>query len=211
MKKTIAIYLAGTIQKGHENSDSRWTDDDMAIIRETLSEYEISFLNPAFRSDNLSDQHSVFGRDMLQVFSCDVVFVDARDRRGLGVGAEMMWAKFNEIPVVTLSPKDSHYNKSETTLLSVAVENWTHPFVEALSDKIVEDIYEGAQWIEEVMCNELIEIKGIDHIVNAMNYYKETQLQNDKPMQRLITSNEEIRERIDMIAELDYEEEAETV
>lgn len=140
MDTKISIYLAGSIKKGHEKADeSFWTDQDMLFLKKSLGEFDVSFLNPAFRSDNLSDQRSVFGRDMTQVFCSDVVFVDARDRRGLGVGAEMMWAKSHKIPVVTLAPKDSHYNKSKTTLLDVAVEDWVHPFVESLSDAIVEN------------------------------------------------------------------------
>lgn len=93
MKDPLAIYLAGSIQKGHEKSDYFWSDSDLSVLKDGLSRYEVSFLNPALRSDDLSDQHSVFGRDMLQVFCSNIVFVDARSRRGLGVGAEMMWAK----------------------------------------------------------------------------------------------------------------------
>ena len=116
----ISIYLAGSIKKEHEKADeSFWTDHDMAFLKKELPEFQLSFLNPAFRADDLSDQRSVFGRDMTQVFCSDVVFVDARDRRGLGVGAEMIWAKFHKIPVVTLAPKNSHYNKSKTILLDV--------------------------------------------------------------------------------------------
>src|SRR5690348_7658831 len=100
MKSKIAIYLAGSIKKGHEKSDeSFWTEEDMDFLKKQIAPHEISFLNPAFRTDNLSDQRSVFGRDMVQVFSSNIVFVDARARRGLGVGAEMMWAKVNKIPV----------------------------------------------------------------------------------------------------------------
>src|ERR1700722_11207066 len=149
MDAKISIYLAGSIKKDHERADETfWTDEDMLFLKKNLPEYEVSFLNPAFRSDNLSDQRSVFGRDMTQVFCSDVVFVDARDRRGLGVGAEMMWAKFHKIPVVTLAPKNSHYNKSKTTLLDVPVENWIHPFVESLSDAIVENLSDGALCIK---------------------------------------------------------------
>lgn len=68
---------------------------------------------------------------MTQAFCSDVVFVDVPDRRGLGVGAEMIWAKFHNIPIVTLAPTHSHHNKNKTILLGVAVENWVHPFVES--------------------------------------------------------------------------------
>src|SRR5580704_10722245 len=107
MKTKLAIYLAGSIKKEHEKGDDYyWTERDINLIKQCLPDFEISVLNPASRTDDLSDQLSVFGRDMTQVFSSNFVFVDARAKRGLGVGAEMMWAKLNRIPVVTWAPKE---------------------------------------------------------------------------------------------------------
>lgn len=198
MSAKISIYLAGSIKKGHEKPDeSFWTDVDMLFLKKNLAEYEISFLNLAFRSDDLSDQRSVFGRDMLQVFCSDAVFVDARDRRGLGVGAEMMWAKFHKIPIITLAPLDSHYNKSKTTLLlDVKVENWVHPFVESLSDAIVEDLLEGAAWVRKFVSTSSPKVKDIEWIQLAMQYYQDSQLPYDEPMKALITANQKLHERI---------------
>jgi len=197
MKSKIAIYLAGSIKKGHEKSDeSYWTEEDISFLKDSLNRYEISFLNPAFRMDDLSDQQSVFGRDMIQVFCSNFVFVDARDRRGLGVGAEMMWAKLNKIPVVTWAPKNSHYHKDQTTILGVPVQNFVHPFVESLSDKIVENLEEGAKWIQEAFSNPSITIKGIEYIGAAMQHYKTNQLKHDKPMNDLIFSCTELEKRM---------------
>ena len=197
MNEKISIYLAGSIKKGHERTDeSFWTDDDMVFLRKILLDFDISFLNPAFRSDDLSDQRSVFGRDMTQVFCSDVVFVDARDRRGLGVGAEMMWAKFHKIPIVTLAPKDSHYNKSKTTLLDVAVENWVHPFVESLSDAIVENLSDGAMWIRKFVSAVDPKIKDVKYIQSAMQHYRDSQLTHDEPMKALIMANQKLHKRI---------------
>lgn len=188
MNKKIGIYLAGSIKKGHENPhESFWTENDMTFLRSCFQEYEVVFLNPAFRKDNLADQHSVFGRDMTQVFCCHVVFVDARDRRGLGVGAEMMWAKINKIPVVTWAPKNSHYHKTNATILGIDVDNFIHPFVYGLSDEIVENLEEGAVWIENMLSNPMLEIKGIEHIRDAMEYYQETQLPIDLPMRDILS------------------------
>ena len=193
----IAIYLAGSIKKGHEKSDeSYWTDADMACLRKDLNGYDIAFLNPAFRTDDLSDNHSVFGRDMLQVFSSHLVFVDARDRRGLGVGAEMMWAKINKIPVIAWAPRNTHYRKDRTTLLGVPVENFIHPFVESLSDRVVSDLVEGAKWIHELMSNPSLPVKGIEHIGAAMQHYKASQLHLDQPMKELLTFSKELEKRI---------------
>lgn len=197
MKPKIAIYLAGSIKKGHENAnESFWTIEDMDLIKKSLENYAVSFLNPAFRTDDLSDQFSVFGRDMLQVFSSNTVFVDARDRRGLGVGAEMMWAKINRIPVVTWAPRNSHYNKDQATILGMPVANFIHPFVESLSDKIVEDLVEGAQWIDHAISNPAVAIKGVEYIGSAMQHYKNSQLPLDQPMKELLTSSEELQKRM---------------
>jgi hypothetical protein len=200
MKRTVAIYLAGTIKKDHEDpNETYWTEADLALLKGQLSDYEVSFLNPALRTDDLSDQRSVFGRDMVQVYCSDVVFVDARDRRGLGVGAEMMWAKVNHIPVVTWAPLDSHYNKSHTSLLDVEVKDWVHPFVEGLSDKIVSDLIEGAAWIRSTISNPSQAIKHIGFIEEAMEYYKASQFHHDRPMQQLLASGSHLKQRLEKL------------
>lgn len=188
MSKKVGIYLAGSIKKGHENPhESFWTEKDIALLQKSFREYEAIFLNPAFRMDNLKDQRSVFGRDMTQVFCSHVIFVDARDRRGLGVGAEMMWAKIHQIPVITWAPKDSHYNKTKATILGVEVDHFIHPFVYGLSDKIVETLPEGAEWIERMLLDPSIEIKGIQHIQQAMEYYQDEHLSVDLPMREILS------------------------
>lgn len=197
MKKSISIYLAGSIKKGHESpNESFWTEDDILCLKNQLHTYNVAFLNPAFRSDDLSDQFSVFGRDMTQVFSSTVVLADVRDRRGLGVGAEMMWAKMNSIPVISWAPRNSHYNKDLTTILGVPVENFVHPFVENLSDKIVANLEEAAHYINILSTNAQVPIKGPEHIHQAMKYYQSTQLSHDKPMQELLLSNESLKEKL---------------
>ena len=195
--KKLSIYLAGNIQKGHEQeSQIFWTDADQDFLKNRLSEVEISFLNPAIRKDDLSDQHAVFGRDMMQVFCSDIVFIDARERRGLGVGAEMMWAKINSIPVLTLATKSSHYWKKEVNLLGKQVENWIHPFVYSLSDMIVEDLNQAADWIARFCCKGIDNIKGPEIMQSAMKCYKETRYAKDLPMTSLAEMNEVLKNRI---------------
>ncbi|KKR96857.1 MAG: hypothetical protein UU47_C0006G0018 [candidate division TM6 bacterium GW2011_GWE2_41_16] len=200
MKPKIAIYLAGTIKKGHEKSnESFWDAENIDLLRTFLKNYEVVFLNPALRTDDLSDPLSTFGRDMLQVFSSTFVFVDARDRRGLGVGAEMMWAKLNTIPVVTWAPKNSFYRKEQTTILDVPVKNFVHPFIAALSDHIVDDLVEGALWIEHFMTHpSSAKIKNVESINDAIQYYKATQLQNDAPMMHLLAEKDELTKRMNV-------------
>jgi hypothetical protein len=50
MNTHLAIYLAGNIQKGHENESAVfWTDEDREKLQRGLSPCVISFLNPAIQ------------------------------------------------------------------------------------------------------------------------------------------------------------------
>lgn len=196
MKPCIAIYLAGTIKKGHESSDKLyWSEVEISLLKECLKDYSVSFLNPAFRSDDLSDSLSVFGRDMLQVAVADIVLVDARGRCGLGVGAEMMWAKSHNLPVLTWSPKDTHYHKTTTTLLNTPVSDWIHPFVFSLSDAVLETLQDGAQWIINHIEGKTREVKDFNEIYNAIEHYMDTQLEADKPMLQLLDADSRLMEK----------------
>lgn len=195
----IAIYLAGNIKKCFEKvGDEYWGKEEMDIIINTLKPCEVDFLHPGVRNDDLSDQLSVFGRDMTQVYCSNVVFVDARHRRGLGVGAEMMWAAINRIPVVTLCPAESHYHKRQANILDMPVSNWIHPFIEGLSDVIVPTIEEGASWMLDCVVNQnkTFTKKDINHIKNAMRYYCDTQSAHDVPMLNIINNNSFVSEKI---------------
>lgn len=71
MAKEIFIYLSGSIKKSNaEDRGYYWSLEDIAFMRQEFKNYDIEpvFLNPAQRSDDLSDPQSVFGRDILQVY-----------------------------------------------------------------------------------------------------------------------------------------------
>jgi hypothetical protein len=193
----LAVYLAGSIQKGHEPSNELfWAEADMQLLTEALGQNQIAFLNPALRMDDISSQKSVFGRDMLMVFCSDFVLVDARQRRGLGVGAEMMWAKMNKTPLIVYAPQDTHYRLSKASLLGATVENWVHPFVESLSDCIAGTLSEAAAWMQKHLRGETPPAKGAESIQEAMAYYHTTQYANDLPMQELVNTSENLRQRM---------------
>ena len=184
----LSIYFAGAIQKEHEKNDSYWSDEDFKQLRTFLNPHELQVLNPAVRTDDLSDELSVFGRDMTQIYLSDLVFVDARHRRGLGVGAEMMWAKVLGKPVVILAPKESHYRKANAMLLGQPVGDYIHPFVESLSDCIAGSLQEGAEWILKLVEGDVELVKDLSAIEHAMEHYQETQFPNDQPMRELVES-----------------------
>ena len=188
--KTINIYLAGTIKKGKEEEhELAWTEAHKELLQNQLS-CNVVFLNPAHRSDDLSDQISVFGSDLFQVFSSNLVLVDARERRGLGVGAEMMFAKMHRIPVVSWLPQNSHYNRDEIHLLGQTVHSWIHPFVFNLSDYLAPSLEDAAHWIEKELLPDNIHIKGPESLREAMAHYLEAQLKHDTSMEVLVNAHD---------------------
>lgn len=198
MQDNCSIYLAGKISKGHEdNTEAYWSEQDLASMTQHLAPMQVNLLNPAHRSDDITNMKSVFGRDMAQVFCSDVVWVDARDRRGLGVGAEMMWAKMKHIPLIALSPKETFYRKSNAVLLGKPIAQYTHPFIEELCDAVVGSIEEGAQWIKEYLSGSSSHTnKDGNHIVECMQYYLEHQFNQDTPMVEMSTKDKRLNDKL---------------
>lgn len=200
MENHLCIYLAGTIKKGKEDEhELAWTQQDMDILRQQLPSVRLTFLNPATRSDDLSDQKSVFGRDMFQVYSSHLVLVDARGRRGLGVGAEMMFAKMNAIPVIAWVPEESFYHRKQIYFLGQHVNSWIHPFVFSLSDCLAPDLIHAARWINDLLLTRRATIKGPESIHEAMNYYLNTQLDQDDGMHEMVQSSTHLSNKIRQI------------
>ena len=200
--KVIRIYLSGSIQKGVGDAvkKSVWTDEDIATLRETLEGVaNLSLMNPASRSDDLSDHVSVLGRDLLQVYISDLILVDARDRKGLGVGAEMQFAKDYGIPVISVSPPNSQYRKDILEYLGQVVHDWTHPFVGGLSDYIADSVREAAEYIRDHFPFEGGTIKDRDYLRSSMLHYVNTQFKIDTEMYSLANEDPELLNRIELL------------
>jgi len=194
---TIAIYLAGSITKGHEQmGKDTWLDEHREVIRERLSDFNVILLDPAIRGDDLNDARSTFGRDLFMVSTADIVLVDVRGKRGIGVGAEMMWAKCKKVPLIAWAPDGTHYNCKDTSILGVRVESYVHPFVEALPDARVQSLEEACTLIRDYMTGKR-EVKGEQSVFDAIEYYLETQLENDTVMQEHLSAYPELKERIE--------------
>ena len=195
----LLIYLSGSIQKGATDSrDSLWADSDLAEIKAGLPDFDVMFLNPANRSDDLSDYRGTFGRDLFQVTSADLVWVDARDRRGLGVGAEMAVAKQHSIPVISLCPRDSHYHRVDFTFMGQPLAEWIHPFVFGYSDVLVPDIASGCGWIRSALGKDLVHgrVQGPETVALAVRHYLDQQLARDVEMRAIIDGSPRLTERI---------------
>lgn len=200
MKDHLCIYLAGNIKKGKEDENElTWTEKDMEMLQRQIPSTKLTFLNPASRSDDLSDQKSVFGRDLFQVYSSHLVFVDARGKRGLGVGAEMMFAKMNRIPVIAWLPGNSHYHREHIHLLGQNINSWIHPFVFNLSDYLAADLIQAGHWIRDSLLANKVSIKGADSIKEAMNDYLENQLQQDCGMHEMVKASRHLLDKVNQV------------
>jgi len=198
----ISIYFAGTIAKDHEVMDSMWTEEDFTQLQKDISPFLLNFMNPAHRTDDMNDPKSVFGRDMTQIFLSDIIFVDARHRRGLGVGAEMMWAKFLAKPLLILVPNESYYRKSNIDVLGTHVAEYVHPFVDTLCDQMVTTLKEGGEWIVKWAKKEVGMVKDLTTVYEAMQYYQKSQYEQDDPMKEMIVESEEMLKQFESISVL---------
>ena len=146
MTRPLRVYLSGSIRKGTEDPrspDHFWTPEDEEMIRSGIGS-PVDLLNPA-KADIERQRFDInFGCDLYLVSISDVVLVDARLEKGIGVGAEMMFAAHHDIPVITWAPRETHYRRSSVPgVFGEDLTDWTHPFVFGLSDYVVEEL-EGA-------------------------------------------------------------------
>lgn len=185
-RKKVIIYLCGSLKKNEkEVQKNDWQESQMSALRNELKGYDVIFLNPRDRKDDLNDYFSSFGRDMLQVISSDFVIADCSDKRGIGVGAEMITAKLHKIPLIAIVPEGSHYNKKNIEMLGQRIENFKHSFAYSIPDAIVVDTKSAASWIRGYL-KEQKPIKDISVIAKAIHHYEDTQLEKDIPMKEIM-------------------------
>ncbi len=184
--KKITIYMAGGIKKGEkDNEKSSWAEGDMDVFRKKLEPLKVHFIDPRYRNDYLGDSLSVFGRDLMAVRISDFVVVDARNKRGIGVGQEMLFAKMNKVPVIAVAPKNSHYVRGKLEYLGQKVENYIHPFLFCTSDAIVENFEQAAAWIKNFL-EKPVEIKDISITEKAIDEYMKKYMHKDDPVNEAI-------------------------
>lgn len=156
MTAPLRIYLSGSIRKGAgdpRSPDHFWTRENEEFIRANAGG-PVELLNPAKTDIRRQDFALNFGCDLYLVSISDVVLVDARREKGIGVGAEMMFAVQRGIPVITWAPPDTHYRRSRVPdLFGEDLHDWTHPFIFGLSDHIVSDLAEAMALIRSKAIN----------------------------------------------------------
>lgn len=196
----MKIYLSGSIKKSNDyGTTDHWTEEDKAKISQALDPVSVQFLDPNIRTDSLADSFATFGRDMLQVFASDLVLVDARDKRGIGVGAEMAFAKMRKIPVISLTPPESYYKRTNVVILDQELDTWVHPFVFSLSDFLAATIEEAGVWIKSMLLTNKATIRGPECFNAGISHYLDTQLKNESAMHHLILQEQQLLEKLNRL------------
>jgi hypothetical protein len=144
MNTSFSIYCSGSIAKG--GSDEKklcWTDAERHAISIGAEPSEVIFLNPDDPITDPTNTLGQFGRDMYQVMSASAVVVDARERRGVGIGVEMAAASALGTPIIVVAPPNSRYRTDRLEYRGAVIHDYVHPHVAALAWRVVDD-FEGA-------------------------------------------------------------------
>lgn len=188
MSNAVAVYCSGGIKKGARDAQKLcWGDSERQIIQDALSPTRVVFLNPDDRGDDISDAFTVFGRDHYQVSVADFVVADLREKRGIGVGMEMLSAKWFAKPVISVAPPRSHYRLPRLAYLGATVEDYVHAHLFGVSDAIVDDFAAAGEWILR-QTSEPVSPKSWSVLQDAIDAYRANQLRRDTPMLEALRS-----------------------
>jgi hypothetical protein len=149
----LRIYLSGSIKKGRSDDrgdDAFWTAEHEAQIRGLVGA-DTKLLNPAKSPIRRNDYFVNYGCDLFLVGHADVVLADLRCEKGIGVGAELMYAHVVRRPVIGWLPPNSYYRRDKIEdVFGEDLTDWTHPFAYGLCDIIVDSLEEACAHINKM-------------------------------------------------------------
>lgn len=177
--KKISIYIAGSVKKDNNDENSLFASNDIkADLTKALTDFEVIIFDPNESKVLGAKSSPRFGKDCLQVISSNFIVVDLREKRGIGVGAEMMIAKERKIPVIAVCPSAGHYRRNIIFHEGTVEPDWIHPFAELLSDAIVENFKEAGEWIKKFITNP-VKVKSVEIIDQSIKDYLDNYLNDD--------------------------------
>lgn len=157
MKDSARIYLCGSVKKGRDDkrsADEFWSEGDEERILNCLKS-DVSLLNPSKTPICRQDYFVNFGCDIWLIQSADVLFADLRKEKGIGVGAELMFARQEGIPVIAWLPQGSHYRRDLSNVFGEDLKDWIHPFAYTLSDYIEETLDDVCRTAQKLLAGSL--------------------------------------------------------
>jgi|ERR1041385_2544922 hypothetical protein len=181
---TIIVYCSGSIVKGaRDTSKLCWSDRERSDVARGAQPHEVKFLNPDDPLSDLSDTPALFGRDMYQVQYADAVIVDARERRGVGIGVEMLASRVLGTKLVAVAPRNSYYRQDSLTFRGGTVSNYVHPHLAILCDAIVDTFEDAGRWLADHADDLPRDTSAVREAIEA---YKQRLLPTDQPMLDLL-------------------------
>lgn len=145
----------------------------------------VQFLNPDDPVSSLDDHLALFGRDIYQIYIADAVIFDLRERRGIGIGVELMAACHFGKRCIGVAPRNTYYRQDALEYRGGVARDYLHPHLAALLDFLTEDFVSAgehllAPWPHSGILhkNELLE--------QSMNAYRARLLPFDGPMKELL-------------------------
>lgn len=187
--RRLSVYCSGSIVKGASDQKKLcWTEHERAQVRQGADPYDVVFLNP---DDPITDPDNTlgqFGRDLYQVMVATAVIVDARERRGLGIGVEMAAASTLNTPVIVVAPRNSLYRADLLEYRGTTVKNYIHPHVASLATAVVDDFTAAGEVLRQLPPKARSRRTTPQWINAAVTEYRTNVLPNDEPMQVALRS-----------------------
>lgn len=177
----ISIYCSGSIKKSVEDAKRLcWTDVERQSMQDNCSQ-SVVFLNPDDPIVDPGNSLAQFGRDMYQVWVASAVVVDARERRGLGIGVEIAAANAFGTPVIVVAPPDGNYRKPSLEYRGAVVSDYVHPHLASLAYAIVDTFEEAGKVLSQDSFAKAVTRPRPDWLQSALDAY-EGVLPMDQPM-----------------------------
>ncbi|MFI7609532.1 hypothetical protein ACIBTV_31070 [Micromonospora sp. NPDC049366] len=179
----ISVYCSGSIIKGAGDQQRLcWTDVERKEVANGAAPCDVVFLNPDDPIPDAGNTLGQFGRDMYQVMVATAVIVDARVRRGIGIGVEMAAAVAMGTPVIVVAPRNSQYRSDVLEYRGVRVTDYVHPHVAALATEVVDDFTAAGRALVALARRPRAAQPRPEWLSAALTEYKEHVLDMDTPM-----------------------------
>ncbi|MGK5518912.1 hypothetical protein ACSNN9_06090 [Micromonospora sp. URMC 107] len=179
----ISVYCSGSIIKGGGDQQRLcWTDVEREEVAAGAAPCDVVFLNPDDPIPDAGNTLGQFGRDMYQVMVATAVIVDARVRRGIGIGVEMAAAVTLGTPVVVVAPRNSQYRSDVLEYRGVRVTDYVHPHVAALATEVVDDFAAAGHALVSLADRPRAAQPRPAWLSTALNEYESNVLGIDTPM-----------------------------
>lgn len=187
-----SVYLAWSVVKWvhDKNKQISWREEFLKAVNQlNINKIvdEILFLDPNTVTywDEIPTE-IFFWRDVYMIKLSDALVIDASNKLWLWTAQEFLIAKYYNIPVIAIAPKNSYYNK-EIEKENGQVFHYIHPFLSSSSDLIVDTIEEAAKtYLAHISWVKIINPKSIDVIETSRKDYEANYKKYDKYMLDII-------------------------